>query len=183
MKGQPDLGQGAPADDQPVELVVVGRVVKAVGVRGEMKVSLESSDPQRLTGVKRVWVGGAAHSAAYEVSRVRVVGGKVRLSLEGVRTPEEADLLAGCNILLDQADRPELGEGEYYDDTVIGCEAVSDQGMNLGMVSAIIHQGHHDLWELNGPLGDILVPAVKEYVLDVNLAQKRVVIRHREGLW
>jgi 16S rRNA processing protein RimM len=172
---------------EPVESledpVVVGRIVRVVGLRGELKVLLESDDPERLQTSESVVIRRNGDCRRLAMKRCQAVGGGVRLSLGGIETPESAAQLVGGEIIAESADRPAIAAGNYYADDIVGCEASADDGTPLGKVREVLEQGHHDIWVVEGKFGEILVPAVKQYILAVDLEAHRITVRRVDGLW
>ncbi len=173
---------GRPAS-KPANPTVIGRIARPVGVRGEVKVYSESLNPERLLELEEVTVSLALDYRKFNVLDIRQTGSCFRFALEGINSPEEAAILSGGEIVVPHTDRLSLPEDEYYIDDLIGCRAVSDDGEELGMIKEIWNQGHHDLWIIDGSFGEILVPAVKEFILGINLAEHSIVVKRVEGLW
>jgi len=136
-----------------------------------------------LLGLEEVTVSLVTDYRKFNVLNIRQTGGCFRFALEGINSPEEAAILSGGEIVVPHTDRSGLPEDEYYIDDLIGCRAVSDDGEELGLIKEIWNQGHHDLWVIDGPFNEILVPAVKEFILGINVDKHSVVIKHVEGLW
>ena len=168
---------------RPKNSTIIGRITRPVGVRGEVKAYSESHHPDRLFGLKAITVRIRDGYRKLDVLDTRQVNGQIRLLLKGIESPEEASILTGCEIVVSGDERPDMLEDEYYVDDLIGCRAVADDNTELGIIREVLAQAHHDLWVIDGPIGEVLVPAVKEYIIDVDLHRHMVVIRRVEGLW
>jgi len=166
----------------PEDPTVIGHIARPFGARGEVKVIVESHDPQRIIGMKRITVRLNSGYRSFGVKVVQQIGGWFRVGLEGVGSPEEAALLSGTDIVVPSSERPDLAGDDYYVDDVIGCLAVSGSGEEVGFVREVMHQEHHDLWVIDGPEGEVLVPAVREFISEVDLDRHRIVVKRVEEL-
>jgi 16S rRNA processing protein RimM len=119
----------------------------------------------------------------FEVAEWQANLGWFLVSLKDVGSLDTALLLSGAEIVIDSSQRPRLPDRVYYDDDIIGCFAESDRGETLGIIREIMHQGHHDLWVIDGGGREILVPAIGEFIAGVDLEGHRITIRFIEGLW
>ena len=173
---------GQPAK-QPATPVIIGRIARPVGVRGEVKVYSESHEPDRFTGLNEITVRLNESYRRLSVLNTRRTGNFFKISLEGIVNPEDAAVLNGCEIVIDESERLKLPEDEYYVDDLVGMRAVADDGTELGFIQEVLHQDHHDLWVIEGQFGEILVPAIKEFILEIDLNRHCTVIRRVEGLW
>lgn len=171
-----------------MERLLVGRVYRAHGVKGEVKVIPETDDPERFEALDEVYLGDTAETAEpYGVESVRYqVGGKgvtVVLRLEGVTTREEADALRQHGVYADEDDLPPLGEGEVYLHDLIGLAVVDEAGEAVGTVRDVLQMPAHDVYVVARPgRPDAMIPAVPAFVVGVDLEGGRLVVRPIEGL-
>lgn len=103
----------------------------------------------------------------------------VRVWLEGIRSVEEAAPLVGELLYVPEEDLPPLEEDEYMVRDLIGLEVYDEGGRRLGVVEEVIEAPAHDLYRV----GKAMVPAVKEFILSIDLETKRMVIRPIPGLF
>jgi 16S rRNA processing protein RimM len=167
----------------PVAPVVIGHIARPVGIRGAVKARLESDDAHRLDGMHSLTLRFGDQFRLFEVLECQANLGWFLISLRDVGSLDAASQLTGAEIVIDSSQRPRLPERVYYDDDIIGCFAESDQGGTLGIIREIMHQGHHDLWVIDGGGREILVPAVGEFIAGVDLEGHRVTVKFIEGLW
>ena len=173
---------GLPAK-QPATPVIIGRIARPIGIQGEIKVYSISHEPNRFTGMREITVRLNERHRRLSVLNTKRTGQFFRLTIEGINNPEEAAILSGCEIVIDESERLKLPDDEYYVDDLVGMRAVADDGTELGFIQEVMHQDHHDLWVIEGQFGEILVPAIKEFILEIDLNRHCTVIRRIEGLW
>jgi 16S rRNA processing protein RimM len=95
---------------------------------------------------------------------------------------EEAEGLRGSEVSVSKQELPALPEGEYYWFELMGMEVQSEDGRALGKIFNIVTTGSNDVYEVRGPLGEILIPAIEGVVIGVDAEKKRMTIRIPEGL-
>ncbi len=169
----------APADT-PAELLTVGRIVAAQGLRGELRVLPLSDFPERFTRPGRRWLQGKRQPPqTVELRSGRQLPGKelfvVRLA--GIEDRSAAEALVGLELQVDGRDRPPLAEGEFHLLDLVGLEArLLADGTLIGRVTDLIHAGN-DLLELEVPAAGeaaarrLLVPFVEAIVPEVHLEE------------
>ena len=165
-------------------LLVVGRVAKAHGLRGEVSVVVVGDDPGRLAPGRELWY----ERAGEEPRRVTIAasrGPRERLlvRLEGVTTREDAERLAGGDLSI-PFDASELREGEYYPHQLEGLAVVTPDGAEAGRVAGVVFAPGAAYLEITreGSSRTQLVPFLPHVVRAVDLATGRVTIEPPEGL-
>src|SRR5689334_22234695 len=166
--------------------LVVGRVVRAHGVTGEIVVEIRTDDPDirfapgsPLRG--RPSRGGA--ESRYVIDSVRDHGGRLLVRLEGVADRNAADALRGTVFIVDSADLPPIEDpDEFYDHQLEGLQVVTTAGAAVGSVAEVLHTAAGELLSVRSDEGDVLVPFVSAIVMSVSLADKTIVIDPPDGL-
>lgn len=164
--------------------VVVGRVARAHGIRGELVVELRTDEPER-----RFMPGAVLHVADDEertltVRSTRTQGPRLRVSFAEVSNREAAEALRGAILAtrVDADERPDDPE-EFYDRQLVGLAAVTTDGSAAGVVAEVMHLPAQDLLVVRRSDGaQALVPFVTELVPEVDLAAGRIVVADRPGL-
>ena len=174
--------------ETPDELMVVGRVVAAQGLRGELRILPLSDFPERFTSPGARWLRrGSAAAQPVELSSGRQLPGKELYvcRLKGVDDRNAAEALIGHELLVDAADRPPLEPGEFHLLDLVGLEVRLADGSSIGRVRDLIHAGN-DLLEIE--LGDaaggrtVLIPFVEAIVPEVHLTDGWIGITPPPGL-
>ena len=156
------------------ELLAVGRVARAHGLRGRVLIAPYNADSDTLHLVRRVFIG----EREFEVDRAERVNLGYLVALRGVGDRDQADALRGHEICVDRAELPALEEGDMYAVDLIGYEVSDPQGTVHGVVEDLEEAGAQDLLRLKGGR---LVPLalVKEVVPEL----RRIVVEAPEGLF
>jgi len=159
--------------------LLVGKVVGAHGIRGEIRIYPYGVCERKSW--KRVYLQKGSSSRAYDILEIRPHKGFLLILLKDCNTRDQAQGWTGANVFVAKKDLPELPEGEYYHFELKGLEVVTEGGQPLGVIEGIFSTGGNDVYVVRGPLGEILVPAIEDVVIKVKRG-KRVVIRPIEGL-
>jgi 16S rRNA processing protein RimM len=160
--------------------VAVGKITKAHGLRGEVVVLVFSDNPERFIAGSAVNIEDGRELT---IRDARPNGGRLLVSFEGVEERTAAERLRGSILVVPQSALPPLPEGEFWSHQLIGCEVVTEAGRSLGVVSDVIGNPANDLWVAVDDAGtETLIPAIREFVVEVDLAAGRVSVRDIPGL-
>lgn len=165
-------------------LVVIGEIVRAHGLRGEVKVVPLTDDPDRFGRLTEcvVWDGARDERESRLIRGARRAGDAVLLALAGCESVEQATALVGRLVAVPESAALPLAPGRFYHWQLEGCTVLTDTGQVVGTVAGIEMSPAHDLWLVRAGDREHLVPAVPDIVVDVDLAARRVVIRPPDGL-
>ena len=172
----------------PDNLLLVGRIVRTHGLKGECKVVPESDDPNRLRNLKRIWLGDTPQTAQpYNVESTRLQnsrrGTTVLMQFAGIHTVTDAEGLGKPLVFADLNDLPPLQPGEFFLHDLIGVEVVTDEGESVGILKDIWDTQSHSLYLIERPgKEEALIPAVPAFIVSTDVDRRRVVIRTVEGL-
>lgn len=161
-----------------MEKIKVGKIVNAVGLKGEVKVYNYSDSSEIYEITPEVYVG----SELLEIENVREQKNMVILKLEGINDRNAAEAAKGREIFITEDDLPELEEGEYYVRDLIGM-IVKEGDTVLGKVTNVLQNTAQDVFEVERENGkQLLIPRVDEFVLDIDLETREIKVQLPEGL-
>jgi len=162
-----------------MEKIKIGKIVNAVGLKGEIKVFSYSGAAERYGRLDGVYIDGVKH----EIEKVRSLRNVVILKVSGIDDRTAAEGAKGQDICIDEADLPKLPEGEYYVRDMIGHEVADESGNVIGVLCDVIQNSAQDLYEVEMADGrKVMIPAVDEFVLSIDMEKKRITVRLIEGL-
>jgi 16S rRNA processing protein RimM len=162
------------------QYLVVGLIVAPRGLRGELKVRIESDDPERFSDLQYVFLG--PELARWAVESSRPFGDFVLLMLTGVSDREAAETLRGLTVYVDQDEALPLEEGEYYQFQIKGLSVRTQDGQDLGSVTEVLETGANDVYVVVGSAGELLLPAIRDVILGIDIAAGTMTVRVPEGL-
>ena len=172
-------------DLDKVELVVVARVAKPRGVKGEVACDLLTDFPERFEGLEEliaVFPGGRRERLKLEGHWLH--GDRVVLKFEGFDSPEASAALAGCELAVPESEAVELEEDEYYDWQLEGCRVETIEGANVGIVREVLQTGGAApvLVILDEAGRENLVPLAESICVEVDVDAKLIRVDAPEGL-
>lgn len=173
----------------PDDLILVGRIIRTHGLKGECKVLPESDDPNRLRELKRIWLGKTPNTAQpFTIQSVRLQTSKrgtiVLMQFAGIHTLDDAQSLKKSSVFAHLNDLPPLQPGEFFLHDLIGSRVVTDEGEQVGALKDVWEvQNSHHLYVVERP-GDkeLLIPAVPAFILSTDVHQGCIVLKTVEGL-
>jgi len=160
--------------------LAIARVLRSFGVRGEMKVQVLTSFPDRLGRLKRVYLG--PDTAPHEVTRFRWHRGELLLLLADVQDRNAAEELRGQLVQIASEEAVPLGPGEFYEHQIIGLTVVTAEGEPLGQVVEVLATGANDVYVVEGPRGEVLLPARAQVVRNIDLDSGTMTVTLLPGL-
>ena len=160
--------------------LVIGRVARPWGIRGEVKVEVMTDFPDRFSLLRKVYLGPEAVPFALDSSRLHK--GAALLKLEGCHDRTSVEKLRGQLVQIPIEEAVPLEQDEYYEHQIIGLAVWTTEGERLGTVDEVISTGANDVYVVRGKEREILIPAIEGVVLEISLAQGRLVVELMEGL-
>lgn len=171
---------GSPSSGEPVYLVI-GKLRRPHGVRGEMIMDVYSDFPERIRSDMKVFVG--EEFTPIKIRSVRQHNKGLLVSFEGYYVPETVGELRNAMVYVLAEDLPPLTEGEYYHHDIIGLRVVDEEGRELGRVSEILQTPANDVYVVQPESGsEVLLPAVEDVILDIDLDKGEIRVHPLPGL-
>ncbi|MFD1178101.1 ribosome maturation factor RimM [Paenibacillus puldeungensis] len=167
-------------------LLTVGKIVNTHGIRGELKIWLQTDFPDVRFAPKNQLL--IINPETGEDLPVTVESSRPYKQMYIVKFNEfsninEVEKFKGYELKVPKEDTVELPENEYYFHEIIGCRVVSDEGEELGVIDSILRPGANDVWVVKLPKGkELLLPVIDDVVLDVDVTVKLVKVHLMEGL-
>jgi 16S rRNA processing protein RimM len=163
------------------DLLLVGRVARTHGNRGQVIVNLETDFPeQRFRVGEQLLVGPAGEER--EITEVRFHQGRPVIALRGIETMNDAEALAGAELKVRASAVPALPEGTFYRHDLVGCEVRDVNGTVVGRVTGVEGSLERSRLIVVGDRGEVQIPLVAEICIRVDTTDRRIVINPPEGL-
>ncbi len=147
--------------------MAVGRIVGAHGIRGEIKVKQLTDFPERFAPGSLLYLEEEAFQR--EVIASRPHKGMFLVQLSGLSDRNAAERLRGKYLFIARDEAMALEEDEYYEDELIGLQVETMEGVILGELTEIIWTGANEVYIVQGPKGEVLIPAIAQVVQEVDL--------------
>jgi len=154
------------------EFFDVGQIVNTHGIKGEVKVIPLTDDVNNFKKYGKVLVGEEWKN----ILGVKFQKDRVILKLEGIETMDEAETYKKKYLRVLREDQPELDEDTFYLKDIVGCIVYDTNDKELGKVFEVIQTKNNDVYWIKNPK-ELLIPVLKDIVLDIDIEGKKIVIR------
>lgn len=157
----------------------LGQIVNAVGLKGESKVYPYTDYKERFEELDSLYI----EDTVYRIEKVRYMGEMAIVKFAGVSDRNGAEALKGKYLYIDRENARELGEDEYFVPDLIGLEVKDEDGKVLGELCDVIQNSAQDVYEIKMINGKtFMIPAVGEFILKVDMAERKMTVRLIEGM-
>ncbi len=180
MSGHAKGQASSPAAGEPVFLAV-GKVRRPHGVTGDVLVEIYTDFPERIKPMAKLYAG--EDYIPLTIRRLRVHNDGFLLTFDGFSTPEQVGRFRNQILYIVATNAAVLPEGEYFFHELIGLSVKDEAGKVLGQVAEILETGANDVYMVRNDAGrEILLPAIAEVILNVDLVSKIIKVHLLPGL-
>jgi len=166
------------------EYITIGRMGRPRGVSGYIYISPATDDPGRFLELKEIFLTDQGRREKFQLEAAELVGGRPVVKIKGFDSREEAARLTNRSVEIPLAAARELPEGSYYQFDLIGCVAVGTDGVEYGVIEEVLFYPANDLYRIQSDrFGEVLLPVVDKFVVEVDIENGRVIIDPPEGLF
>jgi 16S rRNA processing protein RimM len=165
--------------------VVVGQVRRPHGIRGEVRVEILTDYPERIIEHDYLYL---AHPQSpddverHRLESVRPHKGILLIKLGGYGDRDAAEELRGMLVQVPLEEAIPLEEGEYYHFQLMGMDVETETGEWLGRVGDVVEAGAHDVYVVRGPRGEVLLPAVEDVILELDMEAQKMTVHLLPGM-
>ncbi len=165
------------------ELIVIGKITKPHGVKGELRVLPSSNNPHRFAQLNDIWlIGEDRQPVLQHIKGVRYHRNFVLLKLTGYDTLSQAEQLAGAELGIPKSRLRQLPDNTFYQFDIIGLKVYTADRRYLGKIKSILSTGSNDVYVVKGEAAEYLIPAIKQAIKELDIAQGYIVLNALEGL-
>ena len=161
----------------------VGVISSTHGVRGEVKVFPTTDDVTRFRQLKKVYLDTGREMLLLEIQNVKFFKQFAILKFKGIDNINDIEKYRGKSLMIDREDAVDLEEDEYFIADMIGMKVCTEDGSEFGTLKDVMETGANDVYIIDSPEhGEVLIPAIRECILDVDMDEERMTIHLMEGL-
>ena len=165
------------------KLLQVGVISSTHGVRGEVKVFPTTDDVKRFKKLKKVILDTGREHLPLEIESVKFFKQFAILKFKGIDNINDIEKYKGKSLLVDRENAVKLRKDEYFIADMIGITVFTDDGEEFGQLRDVLETGANDVYIIDSlKHGEVLVPAIKQCILDVDIENGKMVIHLMEGL-
>lgn len=167
----------------PDDLLPVGVTTGTHGLRGDLKVRPFSDDASALLAAVEVFVRCRQEVAVpFRVAAAKEHKANVLLRLRGCETIDAVQSLVGCEVLMRRSDLPALPDTEFYWFELEGLNVRDRRFGDLGVLEEMFSTAAHDIYVVRGRFGEVLIPAVEAFIVEVDCPGRRMLVDLPDGL-
>lgn len=164
-------------------MYLIGYILKPQGLKGEVKVEPVTSYLDRFNRLESVSLHIKNIKRTYTIENVRISDRFVFLKFSEIDSRNDAELLRNAEVYIGEKDLIKPAKDEYFVHDLIGCQVISENDEVLGTLNEVVQMRSNDVYVVeNKEGGQILIPATKEIVKQINVDQKQIIIHLLEGL-
>ena len=161
----------------------VGEIANTHGIRGEVKVYLTTSDPKRFKKLKKCILSTPKNEMELEVESCKFFKQFVILKFKGWDSINDVEQYKHCGLYVERKDAIRLDKDEYYIADLIGCQVYDEDDVLLGSLTNVLETGANDVYIVeNEAKKEILIPALKQCILDVDVERAIIKVHLLDGL-
>ena len=165
------------------EYFEIGQIVNTSGLKGILKIKPFTDDIKKFSNLKTIYIKTKNDLTEFKIEQVRYVKNMVMLKLAGIDTVEEAEKYRNLYIKILRDQEEELEEGSYYVVDILGCKVNTDANQELGKIVDVFQTGSNDVYVVKDEQGkQILLPAIKQVIKNVDIKNKIITVHLLEGL-
>lgn len=165
------------------DLLRVGVIANTHGIRGEVKVFPTTDEKERFKDLKKVILDIGKEQKVLEIQSVRFFKNLVILKFKGIDNINDIEMYKGKDLLVTREDAVPLEEGEYFIADLLDLDVYSDEDEKIGVLYDVMQTGANDVYVVKTEEGkEVLLPAIDECILDIDLEENRMTVHIMEGL-
>lgn len=165
------------------ERLQVGVISSTHGIRGEVKVFPTTDDPNRYKKLKKVYLDTGRELRPLEIQSVKFFKQFVIVKFKGIDNINDIEMYKGKSLYVDRKDAVPLKKDEYYIADMVGIDVYTEDGEKFGTLKEVLETGANDVYIIDSfEHGQVLVPAIKQCILQVDVENKRMDIHLMDGL-
>lgn len=163
--------------------IIIGKIVSTQGNKGEVKVVPLTNSIDRFRKLTDIFIKKGNNKKLLNINNLKIKKNNVILKLEGIENIEKAEMIVGSFLEVKRSNAIKLPKDTYFIFDIIGLEVYTNENELLGKVENIISTGSNDVYVVkNKDKQEILIPAIREVIKNIDLEKKRISINMVDGL-
>lgn len=165
------------------DLLQVGIITQTHGIRGEVKVFPTTDDPRRFKKLKEIILDTGKEKITLEIEGVKFFKNLVILKFRGIDNINDIERHKSKSLYVTRANAVKLRKDEYFIADLIGVEVFDEEDQRLGVLRDVIETGANDVYSVELEDGkELLLPAIKQCILDVDIENRKMKVHVMDGL-
>lgn len=164
------------------EYISIGQIINTYGVKGELKVYPLTDNINRFNDLEDIYIEFNEELKNFRIEYIKCMNNLVVMKLKGIDDIDSAKKLQNHYINVHRNNAIKLPENTYFVCDIIDADVYTVEGLYLGKVYDVIQTGSNDVYIVKKQNSEILIPALKIIIKDLNIIEKRIIVDLPEGL-
>jgi 16S rRNA processing protein RimM len=180
-----EKNRASPGPDEtapPLDMIAIGEVLTSWGLKGHVRIYNYADTPETYKQIRELYIRKENRTIPLEIREAREHKGGVILKFKGRERIEEVEELFRETLYMHKRDLAPLEPGEHYWHQLIGMEVRTDTGKELGTLREILCTGSNDVYVVRQGEREILVPAIRDVIREVDVNENRMTVHPLEGM-
>jgi 16S rRNA processing protein RimM len=160
--------------------IKIGTILRPHGIKGEVVIRFDRENPEKVLELPFILI--EKEMDIFEIDGLRAHKKQFILKLRGIDHISQAESLRGRSILVDSWPAEVLEEDEYFVEDLMGIEFIDESDRSIGHLKEIIESPANEIYVVEGPFGQVLIPAVSAFILDISIPKRQIRVRILEGM-
>ena len=160
--------------------IKIGTILRPHGIKGEVVIRFDRENPEKVMDLPFILI--EKEIDVFEIDGFRAHKKQFILKLRGIDHISQAESLRGRVVSVDSWPEEELKEDEYFVEDLMGIEVIDESDRSIGHLKEIISSPANEIYIIEGPFGQVLIPAVSAFILDVSITKRQMRVRILEGM-
>lgn len=160
--------------------IKVGTILRPHGIKGEILIQFNRENPERILEVPYVVVENEVD--VYEIESFRAHKKNYIMKLSGIDHINQVERWHGRQLFVDEWPEEALAEDEYYVEDLVGMEVIDETGRRIGQLVSVMETPANEIYLVDGPFGEVMIPAVGEFILEISLSSRQIQVHLVEGM-
>ena len=162
-----------------MEYIEFGKIVNTHGIKGEVKIYSYTDNPSNILKLKKVYI----ENVEYQVERIRLTSNMFILKLKGIDRIEDTESIKNKEIYRVVLKKEKESTDEFFVRDLIGLDIVDEEENKIGILKDVINTGANDIYIVKREAQkELLLPAIKQVVKNIDIKNKKIVVKVMEGL-
>lgn len=165
------------------EYFEIGQIVNTSGLKGVVKVNPFTDDVSKFEDMKKIFIEKNKELTEYEIEEVRYSKNQVLIKFKGIDTIDDAERLRNCYLKIARKDQKALPKDTYYIVDLIGLKVYLEDSTFIGEIVDVFPTGSNDVYVVKRKENtDLLLPAIKDVIKEINIEDGKMIVNLIEGL-
>lgn len=160
--------------------IKVGKILRPHGIKGEILIQINRENPEGFLGLPYIIIED--ETDVFEIESFRSHKKNYIMKLVGITHINQVENWRGRAVYADEWPEEALAEDEYYVEDLIGMKVIDERGRAIGRLVSVMETPANEIYLVDGPFGQVMIPAVGEFILDVSISSGEIHVHLVEGM-